>query len=152
MTMRHQLSTEVVIDASPERVWEILTDLPSYHRWNPFIIESEGEVAVGRRLTNRLQPPGGKAQTFKPTVTVADRTRTFEWLGRLGLPGVFDGRHRFDLEATTGGGTRLRHQEFFNGVLVRFLRSRLDTDTREGFELMNQALKERAEAEAEVGS
>lgn len=148
--MQHQLHTEIVIDATPERVWEILTDLPSYHSWNPFIIESGGDVVVGQRLTNRLQLASGKAQTFTPTVTVVDPGKTFEWLGRLGFPGIFDGRHRFDLEPTADGGTHLRHREFFSGVLVRLLRSRLDTDTRKGFELMNQALKERAEATVET--
>lgn len=148
--MRHQLQTEITIDATPDRVWGILTDLERYEEWNPFVIASEGEVAVGRRLINRLQPPGGKAQTFKPTVTVAERPKSFEWLGRLGLPRVFDGRHRFDLEPTPDGGTRFVHAEHFNGVLVPFLRSMLDTKTRQGFELMNEALKARAESPVEV--
>lgn len=148
--MRHQLHTEITIDATPDRVWEILTDLERYELWNPFVIASEGEVVAGRRLVNRLQPPGGKAVTFKPTVTVVDPGRTFEWLGRLGLPKVFDGRHRFDLEPTPDGGTRLVHQEFFNGLLVPFLRSMLDTKTLEGFELMNEALKARAESNVEL--
>lgn len=144
--MRHQLDTEITIDAAPERVWDILTDLESYEAWNPFVISSEGKVAVGQRLVNRLQPPGGKAQTFKPTVTVAENAATFEWLGRLGLPGIFDGRHRFDLEPTSDGGTRLVHREFFSGLLVPLMRSMLDGKTRRGFELMNEALKARAEA------
>ncbi len=148
--MRHELHTEITIDATPERVWEILTDLEGYRSWNPFVVASEGEVAVGQRLVNRLQPPGGRAQTFRPTVTVVDRATTFEWLGRLGLPGIFDGRHRFDLEPTADGGTRLVHQEFFSGLLVRPLRSSLDGSTRQGFELMNEALKARAESTVEA--
>lgn len=148
--MRHHLHTEITIDAPPERVWRILTDLEGYRSWNPFLVESSGQVEIGQRLVNRLQAPGGRAQTFRPTVTAVDHARTFEWLGRLGLPGIFDGRHRFDLEPTADGGTRLVHQEHFNGVLVRLLRSSLDTGTRQGFELMNQALKARAESDVEA--
>ena len=66
-------------------------------------------------------------------------------LRSLGLPGLFDGRHRFDLEPT-GSGSRLVHREFFHGILVRVLRKSLDSQTRPGFELMNEALKARAEA------
>ena len=150
MTMRHQLHTEITIDASPQAVWAQLTDLDGYESWNPFVVASRGEVVVGQRLVNRLQPPGGRAQTFKPTVTVVEPGRTFEWLGRLGLPGIFDGRHRFDLESTADGGTRLVHRESFSGLLVPFMRRMLDTTTREGFELMNQALKARVESSAEV--
>ncbi len=148
--MRHQLHTEITIDATPDRVWAILTDLDGYRLWNPFVTASEGEVAVGRQLTNRFQPPGGKAQTFKPRVTVVEPPRTFEWLGRLGHRWIFEGRHRFDLEPTADGGTRLVQQEFFRGALVPFLRSQLDTTTHRGFELMNEALKARAESGGSV--
>jgi hypothetical protein len=144
--MRHALHTTVDIDATPETVWNILTDLDHYSEWNPFIVESSGDVAVGNKLVNRMQPPGGKAMTFKPIVTVADPAQTFEWLGRLGVPGVFDGRHRFELEPTPSGGTRVVHAEQFNGALVRLLRKSLDTQTHAGFEALNTALKTRAEA------
>jgi hypothetical protein len=143
--MRHELHTEITIDAPPETVWDVVTDLNQYAQWNPFIVSAAGEVAVGKRLTNRMVPPAGKAMTFKPTVTEVDTGQTFEWLGRLGLPGVFDGRHRFDLSPTPDGGTRVVHSEQFSGVLVRFMRKSLDTQTKQGFEVMNTALKTRAE-------
>ncbi|MEL6984890.1 MAG: SRPBCC domain-containing protein, partial [Actinomycetota bacterium] len=89
--MRHAIQTEIFIEAPTEVVWQHLTDLAGYRDWNPFIVESVGDVAVGAKLTNRMQPPGGRAVTFKPTVTEVEAGRTFEWLGRLGLPGIFDG-------------------------------------------------------------
>jgi hypothetical protein len=146
--MQHQLDTNIDIDAPPSTVWEILSDLNGYAEWNPFIVSSSGDVAVGEKLKNRMQPPGGKAMTFKPTVTEVDAGHGFEWLGRLGVPGIFDGRHRFELEATPNGGTRLIHSEQFSGVLVRFMRKSLDTQTLQGFQDMNVALKDLAEARA----
>jgi hypothetical protein len=146
--MQHDLHTEIDIDASPETVWQILTDFGRYEEWNPFIVSSEGAAVLGERLTNRMQPPGGKGITFKPTVTAVEPKETFEWLGRLVLPGVFDGRHRFELTATESGGTHLVHSEKMTGVLVRFMRKSLDTQTLSGFEAMNAALKVRAEAAA----
>jgi hypothetical protein len=144
--MEHDLHTEIDIEAPPEQVWAILTDLDAWPEWNPFITSSEGTVAVGEKLANRMEPPGGKAITFKPTVTVVEPATTFEWLGRLVLPGVFDGRHRFELEGTESGGTHLVHSEQLNGVLVRFMRKSLDNQTVAGFEAMNAALKTRAES------
>ena len=144
--MRHKLETEIHIDASPETVWAVLIDLDSYANWNPFITKAEGTIAVGSKLVNRIEPPGGKPMTFKPQVTEVETNRVFEWLGRLGLPGIFDGRHRFELTAQPDGGTRLIHTEHFRGLLVRPLRKSLDTQTRAGFEAMNAALKEQAEA------
>ena len=147
--MRHEIRTEITIDAPTDVVWKVLVDLDAYNEWNPFVVESTGRAEIGERLVNRLHPPGGKAMTFKPFVTEVEPGRTFEWLGRLGLPRLFDGRHRFDLEPTTSGGTALVHSEYFDGLLVRFMRSRLDTSTKAGFEAMNAALKTRAESRVE---
>lgn len=146
--MHHELHTEVEIAAPVEVVWEALTDLGAYQDWNPFIVSSQGRADVGERLTNRMQPAGGRGITFKPTVTVAEPPVTLEWLGRLGLPGIFDGRHRFDLAPSQNGGTLVTQSEQFDGILVRFMRTSLDTQTLAGFEAMNAALKARVETAA----
>lgn len=150
--MRYQLETEIDIDASAATVWDILVHLDDYADWNPFIVAAAGTVAVGQRLTNRMQPPGGKGMTFKPTVTEVKDHQVFEWLGRPGLPGIFDGRHRFELIAGPNGGTCLVHTEKFSGILVRFMRKSLDTQTLAGFHAMNEALKVKAEAKVECRS
>jgi hypothetical protein len=139
-----QLHTEIDIQASPATVWDVLTDLSSHAEWDPFMVEASGTVAEGERLRIRMEPPGGRAATFKPTVTVVEPSATFEWLGRVGMPGLFDGRHRFELHATATG-TRLVQTEKFTGVLVPLFGGSLDTATLSGFEAMNTALKDRAE-------
>ena len=144
--MRHELHTTIDIDAPPADVWAVLTDLDGYAGWNPFIVSAQGRVQVGERLENRLSPPGGKAMTFKPTVTVVEEAVCFEWLGRLVMPGVFDGRHRFELIANGDGGTTLVHSEQLSGFLVRPLRAKLDSQTKEGFVAMNEALKSTVES------
>ncbi len=146
--MHHELHTEIDIDATPEVVWEVLTDLDRYSDWNPFIASSVGKPEVGETLINSLRTPGGKVMTFKPTVTIVEPAKTFEWFGRFLLPGVFDGRHRFELHVLPNGRTRLVHSEQLKGVIVRVLRKSLDTKTRQSFVDMNKALKTRAEAVA----
>lgn len=146
--MRHDLDTAIEIEAPTDVVWEVLADLDRYAEWNPFIVEASGTVAVGERLANRLQPPGGRAMTFRPRVTEVEPERSFEWLGRLGLPSVFDGRHRFELRATPSGGTTFSHREHFTGVLVPLMRRSLDEHTAAGFTAMNEAIKARSEAHA----
>lgn len=146
--MAHELRTEIEIDAPPATVWAILSDLSAYPDWNPFITSSDGTLAVGEQLVNRLEPPGGRPLTFKPTVTAFTPGRSLEWLGRLVLPGLFDGRHRLEV-VPHGDRTRLLHTERFTGALVPLMRRSLDTRTLAGFEAMNTALKARAEASIE---
>lgn len=142
-----QLHTEIDIDAPVARVWAVLVDFASYPRWNPFIVSVRGRPEVGARLRITLQSEAGKRMRFSPRVTVADPGRELRWLGRLLLPGLFDGEHRFLLEVLAADKTRLVHSESFRGLLVRPLQGSLQRDTRRGFEAMNRTLKARVEAD-----
>ena len=143
-----ELRTEIDIEAPAERVWAVLTDLGHYATWNPFIPEAEGEVKAGTRLRVRIAPPGGKPMTFTPTVLRADPAREFRWLGRLILPGLFDGEHIYEIHLREEGGVRFIQREEFRGLLIPLFWKRLDTQTRQGFKAMNATLKQRAEAHA----
>jgi hypothetical protein len=143
--MAKQLRSEIDVHATPERVWQVLTDFAAYQQWNPFIIRADGEARRGRRLTLRMQPAGGRARTFRPTVLEAAQGRELRWLGRLLVPGLFDGEHRFTIRPLGDGQVRLVQQEDFRGLLVPLLAGSLDRRTLPAFEQMNQALKRRAE-------
>jgi hypothetical protein len=140
--MRHDIRTEIDIEAPPEEVWPHLVGLAAYPDWNPFITSASGSAEEGQKLSLRMEPPGGRAMTFRPRVTAVSRGLHFEWLGHLVVPGLFDGRHRFDL-VPTDSGTRFLHSESFRGLLVRPLRRMLDGPTRDGFQEMNEALRRR---------
>ena len=140
-----RLVTEIEIAAAPEDVWELLTNFEDYFDWNPHITEGSGQPRVGERLELAMSMGNGRHTTMRPTVTEAVPGQSFEWLGHLGVKGVFDGRHRFDLEAVEGQ-TRMVHSEEFTGILVPALKSMLDGTTRAGFEAMNEAVKNRVEA------
>ena len=142
-----ELRTEIEINASPDRVWDILTDFPAMGEWNPFIPSLEGIANVGERLTVRLTPPGSGGMTFKPTVIKVDAGKEFRWLGRLVLRGLFDGEHYFIIEPLDGGSVRFVHGELMMGILVPLVSQfGILKSTEAGFEEMNHALKERAES------
>lgn len=141
----HEVRTEIEINATAERVWAVLTDFRRHAEWNPFVRRIEGELREGGRLVVSVQPQGGRGMTFRPTVLKAAPNRELRWLGRLLMPGVFDGEHYFQIEEAEGGKCRLVHGERFSGVLVKMMRGSLEGGTRAGFEAMNRALKARAE-------
>lgn len=142
---RYELRTDIEIDAAPRRVWEVLTDFASYPEWNPFIRIVRGIPEVGERLEIGIQPTGARGMTFRPRVLVAEAGRELRWRGRLLLPGVFDGVHRFVIKPLGATKVLFQHSEEFSGILVPLFRANLDRDTRRGFEEMNLALKQRAE-------
>lgn len=131
------------IQAAPESVWLELNETDSYDEWNPFITQLTGVFQVGSRLSVTIRP-GKRQMTFRPTVISVERNRTVQWLGRTGLPGIFDGRHEFHLEPLNSGGTRFPQRETFSGLLVGAL-GRVLADTEAGFVAMNEALRDRVE-------
>ena len=144
--MMRVLETRIQISASPEKVWSILTDFETYPEWNPFITNAQGQIKVGAKLTIDLSPPRTKAMVFKPVVKSVVENREFSWIGHFLFPGIFDGEHIFNIKPTESGCLFIQ-KENFSGLLLPLLWKSLDKDTREGFEQMNQALKEKAENE-----
>jgi hypothetical protein len=140
-------SIETVTDirAPAARLWSILTDFPAYPAWNPFITSIEGDPQPGARLRITIAPPGRRPMTFRPVLLVAARERELRWLGRLFIPGLFDGEHAFRLEQRAEF-CRFHHSERFSGLLLPLFGGSLLAATRQGFAAMNAALKQRAEA------
>ena len=139
------VSSEIEIAAPAALVWDVITKTDDYPEWNPFIREMSGRLGVGERLRVRIQPPGGRAVTFRPTVRSFLPERELAWLGHLVIAGIFDGEHRLSIQPLDKKRVRFRQEESFRGLLVPLTRSML-TRTASGFDAMNRALKERAES------
>ena len=89
--MSRQLHAQVDIQASPERVWEALTDFDAYAEWNPFIVQAAGRAVPGSRLELRMRLPGRRPTSFRPEVLDAEPGRRLRWLGRLLLLALIGG-------------------------------------------------------------
>ena len=138
--MQKEITTQVQIAATPERVWAVFTDFNAYAEWNPFIKSITGDVKVRNTIKAEL---GG--MTFKPKVLVFEENKEFKWLGHLLFKGLFDGEHRFQLIDNGDGTTTFIQSEKFNGILVGLFDKKLDGETKDGFIAMNEALKKRVE-------
>jgi len=142
---KKELWSEVVIDAPPERVWDILTDFERFPDWNPFIRAASGRIEKDQRLSITLHPSGGRTIKMRPSVVTVEPNKELRWIGHLGVPGLFDGQHIFELKPSGSAKTVLVQREQFGGVLLPLLTGMLRNETTRGFAEMNQALKERAE-------
>ena len=111
-----ELHSEIEIYAPAERVWRLITDFPSYPDWNPFIRRITGEPTSGEHLDVRIEPPGGRGMTFKPTVLNAEPNRELRWLGHLLMPGLFDGEHSLTIQPLEEHRVRFVQRERCSGV------------------------------------
>ncbi|NYJ08249.1 SRPBCC family protein [Petropleomorpha daqingensis] len=54
--MTRGMRTSIDVDAGPERVWDVLTDVPGYPDWTPVLTSAQGEFAVGGRVVFGFPP------------------------------------------------------------------------------------------------
>jgi hypothetical protein len=142
--MNKNISTEILINASKEKVWNILTDFGNYKYWNPFMINSSGQAVVGTKLVNTMKNKD-KQMKFRPTILSVKQYEYFDWLGSLYFKGLFDGHHFFKLEDWGNGQMKLIQGEYFSGILSGMILKSIGEDTKNNFVKMNNALKEYAE-------
>lgn len=138
------LRTEIQIQAAPEKVWQILTDLAKYPEWNPFITQAIGRVEVGARVEITV-PSGSKEMNLHCKVIKAEPRQMLCWKYHVISPLLFRGEHSFTIEPMGSNYVRFVDQEVFNGLLVPLQAKDIDTNSRYGFEAMDKALKMRAE-------
>jgi len=137
-----KMSATIEIGAPPMDVWAILIDFGRYPEWNPLFREATGEVAVGKRLTLKCFPAGGRPMTVRPKIVAAEPGVELRWAASL--PGIIGGEHSFAL-SPADGGTRLVQSESFRGLLVPFSGKTL-ARAEASFQALNEALRKRAEA------
>jgi len=138
-----RIETRIDISATPEELWAVLMDFPSYDAWNPMVVAISGETVVGSRLEVKVALKNGRRMTFRPTVVEYEAGRRFAWLGKVGVRGVFDGLHRFEIEGRGSTATSV-HSEEFRGLLPPLL-GKLMRDTHDSIVAMNDALAREVE-------
>jgi hypothetical protein len=147
--MEKEIVTEIEINASPSRVWWVLTDFKNYQTWNPFIKKISGIPARNEKLEVHMPDPRGGMMVFTPDVLVAERERELRWLGRS-EGNAFNGEHCFLIEPIENNNNNNKvhftQSEKFTGSIAASLEGWLDTVVKQNFEDMNRALKQRAES------
>ncbi len=140
-----QLKLEIQINAPKQKVWEILTNFSAYPNWNPFIKSIKGDFIEGKKVEVHIVPLGTIGMIIKPRVLCFKIHEEIRWQGNLLFPGLFDGEHIFQLREIDSNTTLFIHSENFKGILIPFFKKMLDQNTRDGFNAMNEKLKELCE-------
>ncbi|MBC8060594.1 MAG: SRPBCC domain-containing protein [Clostridiaceae bacterium] len=121
-----ELRTEIIINASKDKVWDVFTNFKQYPEWNPFIKYLIGEIAEGQKIQIYLTPPGAKGIEMKPTIIKLQKDNELSWIGHLLIPGLFDGEHIFELIDNGDDTTKFVQREKLSGILVPFLKNLID--------------------------
>ena len=135
---------EIEIQATPERIWAVLTDLTKYADWNPLIYRAEGTVALGEKVKISAKTASNDVD-LRCSVAKVEPNREFSWKFHVILPLLFRGEHIFRVEPIDEHRVRFIDREIFKGLLVPLQAKDLETNAKAGMIAMGEALKRRAE-------
>lgn len=140
------IRTEISIAAPPAEVWKILTDIESWHVWNPTVNASSGEASVGADLTMTMmsEQAGVDGPKYSPKIIQLDEPNTFRWRAHMMASFIFSNEKLIELEKTESG-TKMVHTETFKGIMAALMRGSMENGVTPILNRMNEALKELAE-------
>lgn len=139
-----ELRTEIEIQARPDEVWQVLTNLDKYPEWNPFIKRAIGNATVGEKVEITVRS-GAKEMVLHCIVARVEPNKELCWKYHVISPFLFRGEHSFIIDQVESNRVRFIDREIFNGLLVATQAKDIDTNSKQGFEAMDKALKGRVE-------
>ena len=128
------------IQATPERVWPLLTDAAAWPAWDSGVAKVDGRVALGEKIAVTVAANPGRAFPVKVVQLSAPERMVF--LGGMPL-GLFTGRRTYTL-VPEGTGTRFTMREEYTGPLAGMM-FRSIPDLGPSFRQFAEGLKHRAE-------
>jgi hypothetical protein len=130
------------IEATPERIWELLTDAEDYHQWNPAVLSLRGEIVDSGAI--ELVSAENPKRTFKLIVSGVEPARGMVWSSGMPL-GLFSGVRTFSLDPLGGEQVEFTMRETYSGLLAAAI-TRAIPDLTKSFEQFADGLKLAAES------
>ncbi|HEU5474033.1 MAG TPA: SRPBCC domain-containing protein [Actinophytocola sp.] len=129
------------INASPDKVWAVLTDAAGYPEWNTAVVSLRGRIALGEKV--KLVSVVDPKRTFTLKVAELDRPHRMVWAS--GMPfGLFKGVRTYELRPNGNDGTEFAMAEEFSGPLAPMITKAIP-DLTESFEQWADGLKQASE-------
>jgi hypothetical protein len=132
------IQSDVTIKASASRVWDLLANLDRYAEWNPLVTKAAGELRRGQYLDLVIAVPDQSPYELHSKVLEA------EALSRITVRCSLATDHSIVLEPTSTGVHVVQMQRFDKSS-VDALNGEIGSRIQLGLEMMNAALKARAE-------
>ncbi len=136
-----EFSATTEINASPAKIWAILTDGPHYPNWDPGMEKLEGRIGAGEKLSIHARISPGRV--FKVTVSEFEPERKMVWSSGMPL-GLFKGARTFRLELLGPDRVKFSVNEIFDGLLLPMIGKSLP-DMQPVFAAFAAGLKGQAE-------
>jgi hypothetical protein len=138
----------VLIEATPDAIWSILTDAPRLTQWDSGLDRVEGRIAPGETIKVFSKVAPGRA--FPVKVVDFRPAQSMRWSGGMPL-GLFKGERTFTLAPQDTRTTRFTVREEYTGPLLPMIWGSMP-DLGPSFQQFASGLKKEAEGRSKVSS
>lgn len=140
--MSFKIEHRIGVRAPPSAVWEVLSDLEGWSRWNPLYPRASGKLAIGARLSLTLALPNAKPEDISPVLVDWVPDMQLVWRLRL-MGGLITTTRYMEIEPLDEGRAAVfSHGEVFDGPVSFFMPKALRKTIKSGFVAMSEALTE----------
>jgi hypothetical protein len=139
-----KLAQETLIEASAGTVFDVITDLPRYAEWNPWIVKAAGTPSEGATIRVRSLV-GGRSLRVDHRILRSQKDAEFRWCDLGWFTRFAYGERARWLEPRGEGKVSYRVELTITGVLAPVVKALLGRSLARGLKAETDALKQRAE-------
>jgi hypothetical protein len=139
MKERTTIKTAIIINASPEQVWEVLTDFKKLDTWSTSFQGLEGDFCKDGEIEVAFKSPFGGLTKMKKKLFQFEEGRSFAWTGVF-LLGMSD-YHIHSVKELPNGQTEFSQEDGLQGGASFLLGKVLEKQMQKAYVQFNQELK-----------
>lgn len=143
--MAFSIDHSLEVNAPPETVWEVITDLPRYGEWNPFVRACRSTLKPGDPLQMEVRL-GNTTRQEEEVIREYDEGRGFAYSMRPPPLGALASFRSHRIEPLGEGKSRYYSHFELKGWLSPVVKAFVGAKLQTGFTGMSQGIKQRAEA------
>ncbi|TKG89815.1 SRPBCC domain-containing protein [Puteibacter caeruleilacunae] len=114
---KKSVHAEIVINATPEKVWSVLMDKSAYREWNTVLIPVKGDLEIGTKVDYEFYQDENSSYTISSKVLAVEENKLLNQGG--GAFGVLTFNHKYILEETEDSTKVIIHEDY-RGIGVPF--------------------------------
>lgn len=139
-----KVATEILIPASPDKIWKILVDFPAYPDWNRFLKAIRGQATQDAPLEIDVQYYGKHVEKQVVIVTGFMAPKYFSFVWKHSWGGWFlSTEHVLRLKDKEDGRSVFFQELYITGLGLKFRRRDMEHAARLSMDKLNDDLKER---------
>ncbi len=139
-----EYTISIELSQTREEVWSVITDFPTYERWNSILsLRKNDNLEVGRKFHVTIHNHG-KDSNFKAMTLSNEINHSFSARQRMLGKWFFSATHYFIVEDIGEAEVRFTQQWQLTGIVSKLFRKSI-TKQLARFKTMNEELKEHLE-------